>query len=242
MKVLCAHVRATTLELVRMPAYSLSTLAFPSLLFLLFAAPRAGGDAAALMAGFAAMAVIGVAFFQFGVGIAVERSVPWEAYVRSLPVGAGTRMAARVISGSAFAVAAAAGVAVTALASTGVSLAPGRWLAVAAALAAGAIPFGLLGVALGYWAPPRAALPLANLLLLPLVYAGGLWTAGRHLPDALDGVSGALPTRRWGELVWAATGASAWSPLDVLFLAAYAAAFGALALWGYRRDEGERFR
>ena len=32
-------------------------------------------------------AVIGVAFFQFGVGIAVDRASPWEAYLRTLPVG-----------------------------------------------------------------------------------------------------------------------------------------------------------
>jgi ABC-2 type transport system permease protein len=225
-----------------MPAYSVSTLAFPSLLFLLFAAPRAGEDAAALMAGFAAMAVIGVAFFQFGVGIAVERGLPWEAYMRALPVGAPTRMAARVVSGSAFALAAAAGVAATAAVSTGVSLSPDRWLLLGTALLLGSIPFGLLGVALGYLAPPRAALPLANLLLLPLAYAGGLWTAGRHLPDGVDDVSRVLPTRRWGELVWASVAGTPWSAADVAFLAAYGILFGSIAVWAYRRDEGERFR
>ena len=38
MSVLLAHVRAGTLELLRMPGYSVPTLLFPSLLFLLFAA------------------------------------------------------------------------------------------------------------------------------------------------------------------------------------------------------------
>ena len=54
--------------------------------------------------------------------------LPWEAYVRSLPVGAATRMAARVVSGGAFALAAAAGVAATAAVSTNVTLPVGRWL------------------------------------------------------------------------------------------------------------------
>ena len=40
-----------------------------------------------------------------------------------------------------------------------------RLFTLAAALVLGSIPFALLGIALGYWASPRGALPVANLLL-----------------------------------------------------------------------------
>ena len=40
------------------------------------------------MASFAAYAVLGIAFFQFGVGIAAEREEPWESYP---PDAAGVR-------------------------------------------------------------------------------------------------------------------------------------------------------
>ena len=42
MTLLLTHVRAQTVELLRFPAYSVPTLAFPTLLFLLFAAPSDG--------------------------------------------------------------------------------------------------------------------------------------------------------------------------------------------------------
>jgi hypothetical protein len=41
-----------------------------------------------LMASYAMWAILGVAFFQFGVGIAEERGTPWERFLRALPLPA----------------------------------------------------------------------------------------------------------------------------------------------------------
>ncbi|WP_241476906.1 hypothetical protein [Meiothermus ruber] len=49
------------------------------------------------------------------------------------------------------------------------------------------------------------------------------------------------PTRRWGEVVWPAVTGQPWHGQDFAWLAVFALIFGALALWGYRRDEGQRF-
>ena len=89
MRLVLLHARATTLELLRYPAFLVPTLAFPAVFFLFFVAPRTQAAASVEMATFAGFAVIGVAFFQFGVGIAVERASPWETYLRTLPVGPG---------------------------------------------------------------------------------------------------------------------------------------------------------
>src|SRR5262249_33777228 len=130
-----------------------------------------------------------------GVGIAVERTSPWEAYLRTLPLSLAVRMAARVVSAALFAAAAASLVLLTAVALTPVSLSPVRWFGLAAALLAGIVPFALLGIALGSGAPPRGALPIANLLYLSLSYAGGLWLRPERLPAAVRAVSPLLPTR-----------------------------------------------
>jgi ABC-2 type transport system permease protein len=237
-----AHARTLTVELLRQPAYLVPTLAFPAVFFLFFAAPATGVAADIRMATFAGFAAIGVAFFQFGVGIAVERSSAWEAYLRTLPVTASARLAARLLSAAVFAAAAAAVVVAVATAVTPVSLSTAAWLELAATLAAGVAPFALLGIAIGYWAPPRAALPLANLLYLVLSYAGGLWFRPERLPRVVEDVSPFLPTRALADVLAAAVlgGLPPWRAWWAL--AGFAALFGLLALWGYRRDEGRRYR
>jgi ABC-2 type transport system permease protein len=236
------HARAMTVELLRYPAYLVPTLVFPAGFFLIFVAPRASGDQTVAMATFAGFAAIGVAFFQFGVGIAVERASPWEAYLRTLPAGAGTRLAARVISAALFAAAASVTLVAVALATSHVALAPVRWVELAVMLLVGTAPFALLGIALGYWAPQRGALPIANLLYLGLSYAGGLWIRPRDLPDAVAGLSPYLPTGSFSDALSATVGGHPFEPGDCARLAAFAVLFAGLAAWGYRRDEGRRFR
>jgi ABC-2 type transport system permease protein len=241
MTLVLVHARALTVELLRYPAYVVPTIALPSLFFLFFGA-SAGDGAGVRMAGFAGFAAIGVAFFQFGVGIAAERASAWEQYLRTLAAPARVRLAARWLSAAAFAAGASGLVIALAVAIDGVSLAATAWLGVGFALVAGTVPFALLGTALGYWVPARAALPLANLLYLTLSYAGGLWAEPHRLPRGVAVASPFLPTRLLADVVAApVTGSGvpwpAWGGLG-----AFAAAFAALAAAGYRRDEGRRYR
>lgn len=242
MRLVLVHTHAQLRELWRYPAFAVPTLLLPALFFLIFVVPRLeAARANAFMAFYAAFAVLGIAFFQFGVGIANERASPWELFLRVLPVSVAARFAARIVAALAFASAAAALVVVVALLTTPAALSAGRWAALAAVLASGAVPCALLGIAIGYWAPPRAALPLANLLYLLLAYAGGLWTGFAALPGAVEHVSPFLPTRQWAEALEAAVDGRAWPPAAAAALAVYTLGFGMLALAGYRRDEGERF-
>ena len=241
MRLVLVHARASTLELARYPAYAVPTLLFPAAFFLVFGA---GGNAAAAtveLATFAGFAAIGVAFFQFGVGIAADRASPWEAYLRTLPVAPATRLAARVLSAVPFAVAASATVAGAALATTQAGLPAVRWLELAVALALGAVPFALLGIALGYLAPPRGALPIANLLYLGLSYSGGLWLRPNRLPPAVAALSPYLPTRTFADALVGVVAGDAFAPGIWVRLAGFAGLFALLAAWAYRRDEGRRY-
>jgi ABC-2 type transport system permease protein len=239
--VLRAHVKAQTVELARYPAFAVPTLALPAILFLFFGLPRSSGRANVLLASFAAYAVLSVAFFQFGVGIAGERARPWEVFVRTLPVGIVTRLCARAVSALAFATASAAIVVVVALVTTDAQLSRGEWARLAIALLAGSVPFTALGVALGYWVAAKGALPVANILYLSLAYVGGLWTGPSGLPDLVTQVARGLPTREWAQVLWPAATGRAWSITPWLVLGAYTVAFSLLAAWGYRRDEGQRY-
>ena len=244
MRLAWAHAKAETLQLLRIPAYALATLAFPVVAVLLFGHRAVDDEPERLVAGFAATAVLAIAFFQFGVGVATSRLyTEWETFLRTLPAAPSTRLAGRVISALGFSAVAVVLVGATAIAVYHAHLGSWRLAALAVALVLGAVPFALLGIAFGYWLPPRAALPAANLLFLMLAIMGSLWARPPDdLPRGVDVASQLIPTRSWMEVLDSI--ASGDHPLPLHHLAALVAwslVFLALARWGYRRDEGERF-
>lgn len=242
MRLALAHARAETMTMARYPAYSVPTVAFPGILMLLVGSRFERGEPERMLAGFAAMALLTVTFFQFGVGIATARMTPWETYLRTLPVGATTRLAGRVLSALPFAVATVGVVVVVGVAVYGARMSPARFAASGVVLLVGCIPFALLGVAFGYWLPPRAALPIANIVFLPLAIGGALWARPEGLPHDADVASQTLPTRSWMEVLDSVTTGDHPLPLrHVAALVGWSAVFFAAAWLGYRRDEGERF-
>jgi ABC-2 type transport system permease protein len=242
MTLVWAHARAETLQLLRYPSYSVPTLALPAVFLLVFGRGLVADAPERLLAGFAATAVLMVTFFQFGVGIAVTRTTPWETFVRTLPVGPGSRLAARVLSALGFAAATVAVVGIVAIAVFDARPTPLRAAALVVGLLLGGVPFALLGIALGYWVSPRAAFPAANLVYFPLAIGGALWRRFEDAPRNVDVASQFLPTRSWIEVLDPLASGDGSVPLHhVAALAAWTIAFGALAWFGYRRDEGERF-
>lgn len=244
MRLALVHARAETLQLARYPAFWLPTVGFPAIVLLFFGRQLERGEPDRLLAGFAATALLTVSLFQFGAGIAVTRATPWEAFLRTLPVPVATRLLARILSALVFAAATLIVVTVVAVAVYGASPPAWRFALLFLALLIGCIPFVLLGIAFGYWFSPRSALPLANLIFFPLAIGGALWTRpSDDIPRSIDLGSQCLPTRSWMEVLDSiATGDSPLPWHHVAALAAWSLVFFALAWWGYRRDEGERFR
>jgi ABC-2 type transport system permease protein len=237
------YIWINTVELIRIPMFSVSTVVFPTLLFMLFGLPYAGSTGAARMitASYAAYAVIGVTLFQFGVGIATDRSSPWQQFLRILPVGAATRLSAQIVAALLFA---AVSVGVLLLVSAIFSKAAIDLSLLARLLPTlllGSIPFALMGITIGYWAGRRTALPIANLLYLPLALGGGLWMPPAALPHVIGMISPFLPTRHYGELVWAAASGGALPLVSVGWLVGFGIVFAVTAVWGYRRDEGQNY-
>jgi ABC-2 type transport system permease protein len=245
MNVYRAHVASTLVPLLRTPVYWVPVVLFPVLLYSFFGIAPSQRDAEVarlLLGSWSAFAVIGVGFFQFGVSIAQARESTWEAYVRTLPVGGAPKLIAQITAAIVFTSLALGLLWVTAGAATQVRLAAGQYALLAIILAAGAAPFVLMGAALGYIAPARGAVPIANLFYLPLAYFGGLWTPPGALPEPVAAVSLYTPTRHLGELAWAATSGRPVPWESVSVLAVYAAGAGVIALIMWRRDENVRSR
>lgn len=243
MRLALLHARWGAVELLRQPAFAVPTIGFPALFFLFFAVPGYGaGEPELATALFAGFAVLGVAFFQFGVGIASDRASPWERYLRTLPVGPTARFAGRLLAALAFAGAAAATVVGVAFATVSPQLSPAAWAELCVALLGGAIPFALIGIALGYLVTPRSALPIANVVYLGLSFAGGLWTAPENLPASVERFSVVLPTRAYADLLAGAALGFPVEPRAWLVLGLSTVIAGWLAVWAYRRDEGQQYR
>jgi len=243
-----AHFKDQMLQHLRAPGYLIPTLAMPALFFFLF---QGEGESTVgntfTMASYAMWAILAVAFFQFGVGIASERSTPWERFLRTLPLPPLLRLAGRLLAAMVFAILSAAIVVAVAYLTTPISVDADRWIPLTTALLVGGVTMAFAGIAIGYWFSAKAAQPVATMAWLLLAYLGGLWAAPNNLPAWTENISPFLPTRLWGEITWPAvlgdttTTPTTASLTDWLGLAAYAILFAALAVWGYRRDEGTKY-
>lgn len=243
MSLVLEHYCATMVGLIRTPAYSLVTVLIPGVVFIFIGTSVGDSREAAniVMASFAIFAALGVAFFQFGVGIANDRESPWEQFAHVLPVSPGARFAASVLSAVSFAVVAVGVLIIVAIILTEAAMPMNSWMRLLAAVFLGSVPMALLGIAIGYWSPPKAALPIANILYLALSFGGGLFIRPSSMPEFLDALSGVLPIRQIGELAWAAVQGRAWPAEPWLWLIGYTVLFGLIAAAGYRRDEGVRY-
>ena len=231
------HLATELKKLARVPGFIIPTLVFPSMFFLLFAAPylKTWQAANQTTAGFMTFAFFTVVFFQFGVGLAQDRANPWDAYVRTLPLAPWVLPVAFVLTGLIFAFLAAGVVAGVAAASTPLEPGLANLPALFTALVLGAVPMGLLGIAMALRISPKAALPTANLVYLLLSFLGGLWMPPEAMPEWARALSPWLPTRYWAELVWASAWGKPWPAAALLGLTAYALIFGLLAAWAWRR-------
>ncbi len=241
--------RTECLKTLRMPAYALPTLAFPAVFYVLFAVVLGGNrigatSTAAYMVGtYGAFGVMGAALFAFGVGVAVERGQGWMLLKRAMPAPAGAWMAGKSAMAILFAALIVALLSILGLTIGHVRLALPAWLAVAAILVAGALPFSAFGLALGYLAGPNSAPAVVNLIYLPMALASGLWIPVEMLPGVMKQIAVCLPAYHYAQLALGAMGGGrggpAWSHVAVL--TGFTLASIGVALVAYRRDEGATF-
>ena len=237
-KLVFAHTKWMSLDLMRQPAYVVSTIAFPVLFYAIFALPESKNQASAqlLMSSFASFAVFGVAFLQFGVGTAQEKSQTWYMYIKSLPVSPGELLLARLMTAIIYSFASAMGVIFLAVNFTPIDMSQHQWIEFVFWLLSGGLSFCIMGLAVGMWASEKSALPIGNLIYLPLSFAGGLWKPPEILPESIRQISPYLPTRHYGELVWASVRSDSIPLKSFAGLLAWTCLFSIIAYLGYRKE------
>jgi len=120
----------------------------------------------------------------------------------------------------------------------GVRLSAGEWAGLAAVLVLGAVPFCLIGLAIGLAVSPAAAPGIVNLIHLPLAFLSGLALPVEAMPAAIRTLAQALPQYHLGQLALGAIGyARQPDPMThVLVLAATTVVAAVVAARAYRRQ------
>jgi ABC-2 type transport system permease protein len=245
MSLTLVNARFQLLETVRIPIALIGTMFFPAASMLFFVVPFAGKDPVAATFATASMvtfAVLTTNLFQYGVGVAQDRSLPWDSYARTLPAGPGPRFAGRILAGLVMTFASLTPVVIIAAVATEARITPGGFLLAIGTTVLIAVPFTLMGLTVGYALPFKAALAVAQVLFFPLAFGGGLLSAPGQAPGWVEAIAPFLPTRGAVELMWWAVGDWSVDPLALACLAGWTVLLAASAAWAYRRDEGLRFR
>lgn len=250
MRLILLHARSYARQMLRTPAYWVAAMAFPLAFFLLFgivyarAMAERGLGAEYAITPFILFCTLNVTLTTLSARVAGERESPWEDRMRLLPVGAFTRFAGRLLFILGFNVVSWIPLLVVASLTTDVRLSPWQWPVWLAAAILGAIPFGLLGIAIGYRVSAQAAMGVSSVLFLILSFLGGLFIPAEVLPDAVQSAVPFVPSHQYLQFVYAVIGygdRNTGPDWAVALLVGWAVAFGLLALLAFRRNEGVRY-
>ena len=241
------HAKYSLIETSRIPIAIIGSVVFPALALLFFVVPqRSVADnpqfATQAIISMSVFAVMVGSLFSFGLGIAENREKPWEPYLRTLPAPGIARVLAHIFSTGLMSIVSLLPIILIGALLTSAEVAPVRVLIGLGAIAAASLPFMLLGMAIGYALPMKAAIAVIQVAFFALAFGGGLFLPPQLFPDWLNAISQFLPSRQARDFViWAVQGGDL-QPLTWLGLIGWTIVLLALVLLLFRRDEGRRYR
>jgi ABC-2 type transport system permease protein len=233
--------RIEFLRLLRTPSFSVPSLVFPCLFYLLFGVllSKGGGDGARyLLATYGTFGIMGAGLFAFGVTVAMERDQGYLRFKRALPMPAGAYLWAKLAMATIFAGAIALLLSVLGATAGKVDLSAGQWALLFLVNLLGVLPFAAIGLWVGTLLGGQAAPAVINILYLPMAFLSGLWVPLKFLPDWIATLAMIWPSYHHAELALKVVGMDSGRPpaLHLGVLAAVTLVFFLLA----RRRLGAR--
>jgi ABC-2 type transport system permease protein len=195
------------LKLMRTKSFSLSTIGFPVMFYVLFGIANRNAFAGNvhiakyMLGGYACFGLIGAALFGIGVGLAGELAAGWLELKRASPMPAPAYLFAKCASAVAFGLIIVSILTAIATAFGGVSLTSTELIKMLGMTIIGSISFASMGLLLALVIPANAATGIVNLIYLPMSFLSGLWMPLRFMPHWLQGVAPALPTYHLSQLM-----------------------------------------
>lgn len=193
------------LKALRNRMFSLSTLGFPIMFYLLFGVTNKHSGpginfARYLVAGYSCFGMIAAALFNLGAGISSERVQGWLEVKQASPMPRIAYLGAKILTCMGFGVLIVASLVTLGVTLGGVTASPLQILHLTAVILTGSIPFASLGLLLSLLMPPNAAPGIINLIYLPMSFCSGLWMPIALLPHWLQKIAPALPTYHFAQL------------------------------------------
>jgi ABC-2 type transport system permease protein len=206
------------LKCLRLPMYSVSTMLFPIMFYVLFGLVMGrqviGGVSTTvyLIPAYGTFGVMGASLFGTAATLATDRGLGWLQVKRASPMPTYAYFLAKVAMSMIFST-----VDVLLLLILGITFGGVHLPAIVAAklvltLVAGSLPFCAMGLAIGYFAGPTSAPALINVFYLPMSFCSGLWMPFMFLPKFIQKIAVLLPPYHLSQLAFRMVGAGQGQP------------------------------
>lgn len=238
-----SYARFEVRRTLRNKRYMIFTIGLPLAFYFIYSSIYAESSlqgttfAAYYMVSMAAFSAFGAASGAGGARLASERTSGWVRQLRVTPLSPTGWLATKVAVALTVTVPCIAVVLIAGAAAHGVSLPAARWVQLVASLVLASIPFGIMGMVLGYLFDTESASAGQTIVLLGMSILGGLWFPLSIFPAALRDVARFLPTYGLGAVGRAALVGQGPGMVAVIGLVAWTLGLGAALVWLYRRDE-----
>jgi ABC-2 type transport system permease protein len=242
-----AYLKLEMLRMLRNRRYVILSVALPVGFFLLFSQMYGTGATengtpvtTYIMIARAAFGALGSSLNIGGARLAEERASGWTRQLRVMPLPPASYLIAKVLSAIALAVPVLVLIGFCGVVIEHVHLPLSTWAASFVLLAIGTLPFAALGIFLGSIFDVDSAQGGTILAYMLLSLLGGLWFPVESMPSTLRLLAKLTPSFHYADIAWSLAGGDNIGAIDLLVLVAYLIAFGALAIWAYRRDEARQ--
>lgn len=239
------EVKYEFLKSLRLPMYSVSTIVFPVMFYILFGLIMGRqmiggvGTTTYLIAAYGTFGVMGASLFGTAAGLASERGFGWLQMKKATPMPPFAYFLAKIVMSMIFSAADVLLLMMLGVIFGGVHLSAMVAINLLLTLVAGSLPFCAMGLAIGYFAGPTSAPALINVFYLPMSFCSGLWIPIMFLPKFVQRIALFLPSYHLSQLALHQVGAGNGVPAQTHWEALIGFAMICLGIaWaGYQRDQ-----
>ncbi|MFF0247462.1 ABC transporter permease [Streptosporangium sandarakinum] len=236
------YIRIELLRMLRNKRYVIFVVAFPVAFYLVFSGIY-GGEVAAgglsgkayFMVSMSAYGALAASLMSTAVPWAQERGSGWLRQLQITPLSGWKIITTKLVASMLLVLPAILLVCAAAVLVQGVSLPPGRWLGLLAAMWLGVAPFAALGLTIGSLLPPDTAQPVSMIGMFGLALLGGLWIPLEVMPEGMRSVARVLPSADYAGMGRGIVAGDGLPAGDALAVVVWAAVLGVIAVLAYRR-------